>query len=77
MRVEKEFDIEIPDADAARRETVGDLHAYVAEALRRQGCIDSNDSVYAQLRDIICDQLGVNAEDVVPSARFVDDLGAD
>jgi hypothetical protein len=56
MRVEKEFDIEIPDADAARLVSVGDLHAYVVDALRRQGRIESNDMVYAQLRDIICDQ---------------------
>ena len=30
----------------------------------------------AQLRDIICDQFGVKAKDVVPSASFVDDLVA-
>jgi acyl carrier protein len=77
MRVEKEFDIAIPDADAARLVTVGDLYAYVVEALRRQGRIESNDMVYAQLRDIICDQLGVKPVKVIPSARFVDDLGAD
>jgi len=77
IRVEKEFDIEIPDADAARLVTVGDLHAYVVEALRRQGRIESNDSIYAQLRDIICDQLGVKPVEIIPSARFVDDLGAD
>jgi acyl carrier protein len=77
IRVEKQFDIGIPDADAARIATVGDLHAYVVGVLRRQGRIESADSVDAQLRDIICDQLGVEPEDVVPSARFVDDLGAD
>jgi acyl carrier protein len=77
IRVEKAFDIEIPDADAATLVTVGDLQAYVGGVLRRQGRIESADSVDAQLRDIICDQLGVEPEDVVPSARFVDDLGAD
>jgi hypothetical protein len=34
-------------------------------------------TVYAQLRDITCEQLGVEPEQVVPGARFVDDLGAD
>jgi acyl carrier protein len=77
IRVEKEFDIEIPNADAARLVTVGDMHAYLVDALRRQGRIESTDSVYAQLHDIICDQLGVKAQEVIPSARFVDDLGAD
>jgi hypothetical protein len=63
--------------DAARLVTVGDLNAYVVGVLRRQGRIESAVSVDAQLRDIICDQLAVEPEDVVPSARFVDDLGAD
>lgn len=30
-----------------------------------------------KVRDIIVDQLGVNAEQVVPEARFMEDLGAD
>lgn len=34
-------------------------------------------SVEAKVKDIIVDQLGVNAEDVKPEASFVDDLGAD
>ncbi len=34
-------------------------------------------SVEAEVRDIIVEQLGVNADEVVPSASFVDDLGAD
>jgi acyl carrier protein len=29
------------------------------------------------VRDIICEQLGVKPEQVVPGARFVEDLGAD
>ncbi len=34
-------------------------------------------SVENDVRDIIVEQLGVNSEEVVPSASFVDDLGAD
>jgi len=34
-------------------------------------------SVENDVRDIIVEQLGVNAEEVVPSASFIDDLGAD
>ena len=30
-----------------------------------------------KVKEIIVDQLGVNAEDVKPDASFVDDLGAD
>ena len=34
-------------------------------------------TVYERLKDIIVDQLGVEAGEVVPSASFVDDLNAD
>ena len=34
-------------------------------------------SVEEKIRKIICDQLDVAEEDVVPEASFVDDLGAD
>ncbi len=30
-----------------------------------------------KVKEIICEQLNVSAEDVVPEASFVDDLGAD
>ena len=33
--------------------------------------------VEAKVKKIICEQLDVPEEDVVPSASFVDDLGAD
>ena len=34
-------------------------------------------SIYERLRRIIVEQLGVEKEEVVPTASFVDDLGAD
>ena len=34
-------------------------------------------SIEEKVRDIIVAQLGVNAEQVTPTARFVEDLGAD
>jgi len=78
MRVEDHFAIEIPNAHAAKLVSVAKLHDYVVAELQRQGRFDGDiDKVYAQLRDIICRQLGVRPQDVVPDARFVDDFGAD
>lgn len=78
IKVEKHFAIEIPDEHAANLVSVGDLHGYVVDELRRLERFDGDaDTVYAQLRNIICRQLGVKPEEVVPGARFVDDLGAD
>ena len=34
-------------------------------------------AVESDVRDIIVEQLGVNADEVVPAASFIDDLGAD
>lgn len=34
-------------------------------------------SIEEQVKEIIVEQLGVNPEEVVPEASFVDDLGAD
>jgi acyl carrier protein len=33
--------------------------------------------IVEKVKEIICEQLNVSAEDVVPEASFVDDLGAD
>jgi acyl carrier protein len=33
--------------------------------------------IEAKIRDIIVEQLGVDADKVVPEASFIDDLGAD
>jgi acyl carrier protein len=37
----------------------------------------SDKSIEDRVKDIIVDQLGVNAEQVTPEAKFVEDLGAD
>ena len=34
-------------------------------------------SIEERVRDLIVEQLGVNSDQVTPSASFVDDLGAD
>ena len=34
-------------------------------------------NVEAKVREIICEQLGVNEADVTPEASFIEDLGAD
>lgn len=37
----------------------------------------SDKSIEERVKDIIVDQLGVNADQVIPAAKFVEDLGAD
>jgi acyl carrier protein len=78
MKVEEHFDISIPDADASTLVTVGMLHQWVEGELRRldRPNVDSA-TVFCELRDLICGQLRVKAEQVVPEARFVQDLHMD
>jgi acyl carrier protein len=37
----------------------------------------SKDAIFEKVKDIIVDQLGVSAEEVILEASFIDDLGAD
>jgi acyl carrier protein len=78
MAVEERFDISIPDAVAAKLTTVGLLQDCVVAELRRLGRTDILAmDVLSLLRGIICKQLGVKPHEVVPSARFVEDLRID
>jgi len=77
LAVEKEFGIDIPDSDAGRIFTVGELHTFVISELGRIGRPLESGDVYEQLRALISHHLGVRPEAVVPEARFVKDLGAD
>ena len=37
----------------------------------------SDNPIEQRVKDIICEQLGVKPDQVVPSAKFIEDLGAD
>jgi acyl carrier protein len=77
LAVEQVFSISISDETAGKITTVGALHEYVVAELDRLGRPNVNrDVTYDLLRNVICFQLGVEPEKVVPSARFVQDLGA-
>jgi acyl carrier protein len=78
LSVEKIFDIELPDAVAEKLDTVGKLHQYIVSEHLRLGRPNVNsDIIFDQLRTIICSILDVKSSQVLPEARFVQDLGAD
>lgn len=77
MAVEVRFGIRIENRDAERASTVGQLHQLVMDKLLARGETIDEEATYSQLRDVVCMQLGVRPEKVVPSASIVDDLGAD
>jgi acyl carrier protein len=77
MNTEKHFGIEIPDDVAETLFTVGDLHGFIVAELGRNGREQNPDTVFVELRQLICDQFGINPERVVAEARIVKDLGID
>lgn len=78
LAVEEIFGIEISNDVAASLFTVGELHEFiVAELTRLERPAVNREIVFDLLRNIICMQLAVEPKDVVPSARFIQDLHAD
>jgi acyl carrier protein len=78
MSIEEDFDIRIPNEVAATLVTVGQLHEYIVAELDRRNAVETDRAqVFGQLRDIICEQLGVDPALVRPEARIVEDFGAD
>jgi acyl carrier protein len=76
--IEAEFGVVIPDEKAAKLNTVGDMHAFLVSELAR--CVPTavdDELIYVKLREVICHHTGVKPEEVVPSARFVQDLRLD
>ena len=81
MEVEREWDLEIPDAAADRLATVGDLYWLVLDGLsaraRATGApAPDPPQVWARLVAIIARELGVEPGRVRPEASFRGDLGA-
>jgi len=77
MNAEKHFGIEIPDHVAETLLTVGDLHSFILAELNRIGRPQKPEIVLSELRELICDQFGIEPERVVVEARIVKDLGID
>jgi acyl carrier protein len=78
LAVEEHFGIEIPNHEAAKLLTVGRLQYWVVTELQRRGRASVNpELVFAELRDLICHQIGISPELVEPNARFVEDLRID
>jgi acyl carrier protein len=77
MAIEEEFDLAIPNSDAATFVVLGEMHDYVVDALRRRGCAPDETEAWERLRAVVVKQLGVRPDRVTREARIVDDLGAD
>ncbi len=81
MGIEDEFKITIPDEEASKLETIGDIYFFVLKKLEGTSRLSSkspnDDLVWERIKKIVVYQLGVKPEQVMKTSHIVTDLGAD
>ena len=80
MAIEREFDLEIPDAEARTMLRVGDMYDFVHAILQSRaretgGTPPDEGQLWNKVLDIIVEETGVERRKLVRNARFVADLG--
>lgn len=70
-RVEREFDVHIPAAEAERFTTLADLCAYVG---RSRPATATADVIWPTVRRITACAFGVDPAELTPAVRYVEDL---
>ncbi len=78
ISIEDAFDIAIEDEQASKVVTVDDCYKLILNKIgKREVRSWSDEHVWDKMNDLIVYQLGVKPEEVVSSAEFIKDLGAD
>ena len=78
LAIEDEFSISIPDDEAEKMETVGDIYEYVRKAFHlKPRPAPPDEEIWRRVRHVVIEQLGVEERRVTKEARVVQDLGAD
>ena len=84
MEIEQFFAIDIPDADAERLRTVGEMYEYLRARVEPDvwpppppNTDPMDDPLWTDLLDVIEKETGVERERLVPGASFIDDLDLD
>jgi acyl carrier protein len=77
MQVEKTFAITIPDHEAEKMLTVGDMHDYVMRVTVADGRALDSDQVWDQITEILTEDYGVPRAKITRDAGFIRDLGLD
>lgn len=80
MAIEREFDLEIPNAEARVMITVGDMYDFVHRTLVKRarhtgGAPPDEEQLWSDVLDIIVEETGVERRKLVRGARFAADLG--
>ena len=77
IQIEKAFSIAIPDHEAEKIVTIGDMHDFVMQAIDADGRALDADQVWGQLSDILSEDYGLPRAKITRDAGFIRDLGLD
>jgi acyl carrier protein len=81
MGVEAAFRVEVPDADAERLRTVGDLYDFVRDRVAPDGSTGAAGpyagALWERYVDVVARETGVPRDRLRPRASLVADLGLD
>ncbi|MBC7783028.1 MAG: hypothetical protein H7144_04240 [Burkholderiales bacterium] len=75
VRIEDEFGIQIPDKEAVNIKTLAELCNYVAKQRQLNMNALGASEIWTTVRDITSEEFGVDAGELHPEIRFVEDLG--
>jgi acyl carrier protein len=74
MEVERTFGFEIPNSEAGKLRTVGDLHRYIREHVPGA---PQDPELWERLVDVVARESGTRRERIRPESSFVEDLRMD
>jgi acyl carrier protein len=83
LRLEEVFDLEIPDEEVEKWQTVGDTYLYLLESLgldlydapKQEADTWTPKSLWPVLQQVIVEELRVDADRVTLTTHYVDELG--
>ena len=75
MHLERRFDLEIPDAAAAKIETIGQLKDYISAELQRKGQNMPSERILEEIKHILVREFAVKENQIRLDSRIAADLG--
>lgn len=77
LAIEEEFGVDIPNSDAEKMITVGDVYEWLKIHAGNIDPANSQEQIWRRLVEVFVRQALVSPEQVKPDARIVRDLGID
>ncbi len=73
-RVEERFGIGLPDFDAYKIKTLGELHEHITKRLKANQIDVNSHEIWYEISTIASEEFAVDINEITPEIRFVEDL---